>query len=167
MKASKKTDSVPGDIPKTILQEFLPEFASPVTAILRESVQSHTWPDVYKKEYHLPKKKVPEPETEDHLRGIGMTAWISKQLERLLLDWIWPHLQPHLDPDQMGGRKGCSVEHYIVKMVHFILESMDKDKNAAVLAVPVDYSKALNRMLHLDILQPDCTKSAKLCSKTN
>ena len=152
MKASKKTDSVPGDIPKTVLQEFLPEFASPVTAILRESVQSHTWPDVYKKEYHLPLKKVPEPETEDHLRGIGMTAWISKQLERLLLDWIWPHLQPHLDPDQMGGRKGCSVEHYIVKMVHFILESMDKDRNAAVLAVPVDYSKAFNRMLHSDIL---------------
>ena len=68
MKASKKTDSVPGDIPKTVLQEFLPEFASPVTAILWESVQSHTWPDVYKKEYHLPLKKVPEPETEDHLR---------------------------------------------------------------------------------------------------
>ena len=107
MKLSKKTDSVPGDIPKSILQEFLPEFSSPITAILREAVESHTWPDIYKKEYHLPLKKVPAPETEDQLRGIGMTAWISKQLERLLLDWIWPYLQPHLDPDQMGGEKGA------------------------------------------------------------
>ena len=164
MKTSKKTDSVPGDIPKTILQEFLPELASPITAILREAVASHTWPDIYKKEYHLPLKKVPAPETEDHLRGIGMTAWISKQLERLLLDWIWPYLQPHLDPDQMGGRKGCSVEHYIIKMVHFIQKSMDQDRNAAVLSVPVDFSKAFNRMLHSDILcnlvalnVPNCT----------
>ena len=41
MKAAKKTDSVPGDIPASILKEFLPEFASPVAAILREAVHSH------------------------------------------------------------------------------------------------------------------------------
>lgn len=37
-------------------------------------------------------------------------------------------------------------------MVHFILGSMDQDRNSAVLAVPVDYSKAFNPMLHSDIL---------------
>ena len=52
----------------------------------------------------------------------------------------------------MGGRRGCSIEHYIVKMVHCVLGSLDKDRNSAVLAVPVDYSKAFNRMLHSDIL---------------
>ena len=41
MKASKKTDSVPGDIPSSILKEFLPEFASPVTSILKEAVRTH------------------------------------------------------------------------------------------------------------------------------
>ena len=81
-----------------------------------------------------------------------MSAWVSKQLERLVLNWIWPYLEPHQDPDQMGGRKGCSVEHYIVKMVPFVLGSLDRDRNSAVLAVPVDYSKAFNRMLHSDIL---------------
>ena len=79
-------------------------------------------------------------------------AWISKQLERLVLNWIWPYIHPHLDPDQMGGRPGCSIEHYIVKMVHFILQSMDGDFDAAVLGVPVDYSKAFNRMKHSDIM---------------
>ena len=65
MKAAKKTDSVPGDIPAAILQEFLPEFTSPITAILRGSVLSHEWPDIYKKEfmyhlrkYHLPRRKM-------------------------------------------------------------------------------------------------------------
>jgi hypothetical protein len=57
-----------------------------------------------------------------------------------------------MDPDQMGGVPGCSVEHYIIKMVHFILGSMDGDSDAAVVAVPVDYSKAFNRMLHSNII---------------
>ena len=37
-------------------------------------------------------------------------------------------------------------------MIHFILRSMDGDNDAAVLAVPIDFSKAFNRMLHSDIL---------------
>jgi hypothetical protein len=152
MKRAKKTDSVPGDVPASILQEFLPEFASPITAILREAVQSHEWPEIYKKEFHLPLKKIPCPQTEDDLRGIGLTSWVSKQLERLVLNWIWPYVRPHLDPDQMGGRAGCSIEHYIIKMVQFILSSMNGNTNAAVVAVPVDYSKAFNRMQHSDIL---------------
>ena len=69
-----------------------------------------------------------------------------------MLDWIWPYIQPHLDPDQMGGRPGCSVEHYIIKMVQFILSSIDGNSNQAVNAVPVDYSKAFNRMKHSNIL---------------
>ena len=145
MKTAKKTDSVPGDIPSSILKDFLPEFASPITAILKQAVSTHTWPASYKREYHIPIQKVPSPQSEDDLRGIGLTCWISKQLERLVLNWIWPYIQPHLDPDQMGGRPGCSIEHYIVKMIHFILGSMDGDRDAAVLAVPVDFSKAFNR----------------------
>ena len=42
MKASKKTDSVPSDIPATILKEFLPEFTTPITAILKDAVENHT-----------------------------------------------------------------------------------------------------------------------------
>ena len=52
----------------------------------------------------------------------------------------------------MGGRSGCSIEHYIIKMVQFILSSMNGNPDAAVIAVPVDYSKAFNRMQHSDIL---------------
>ena len=52
----------------------------------------------------------------------------------------------------MGGVPGCSIEHYIVKMLNFILTSMDGKPNIAVLAVPVNFSKAFNRMLHSVIL---------------
>ena len=58
-----------------------------------------------------------------------------------------------MDPDQMGGVPGCSVEHYIIKIIHFILGNMDGDNNAAVVAVPVDFSKAFNWMLHSNIIK--------------
>ena len=157
MKAAKNTDSIPDDILATILKEFLPEFAFPVTSILQEAVENHTWPADFKKEYHLSLKKTPIPASEDELRGIVMSALVSKQLERLVLNRIWPYLKPHIDPDQMGGMAGCSVEHNIIKMVHFVLGNMDGDTNAAVIAVPVDYSKAFNRMLNSDNL---CNLSA-------
>ena len=70
MKRAKKTDSVPGDIPSNILKEFLPELALPVTAILKEAVSTHTWPEMWKKEFHIPLKKIPAPETKDDLGGI-------------------------------------------------------------------------------------------------
>ena len=92
MKAAKKTNSVPGDIPKTILKEFLPELATPITAIIKQAAESHTWPEVYKKEFHLALKKTPCPESEDEIRGLGLTAWASKQLVRFVLDWIWPYI---------------------------------------------------------------------------
>ena len=57
----------------------------------------------------------------------------------------------------MGGVPECSVEHYIISMVNFILKSTDGDRDAAVLAVAVDYRKAFNRMLHSNIL---CSLSA-------
>ena len=76
MKAAKKTDSVPGDIPKTILKEFLQELATPVTTIIKQAVKSHTWPKVYKKEIYLPIKKTPSPESKDDICGIGhLNSW--------------------------------------------------------------------------------------------
>ena len=99
MLEAKKTDSVPGDIPATILKEFLPELALPVSVIIKEAVNSHSWPEIYKKEYHIPLKKCPGPKSESELRGIGLTSFINKQLERYLLNWIWPFVRPDIDPD--------------------------------------------------------------------
>ena len=69
MLKAKKTDSVPGDIPKNILTEFLPEFTGPISTIIRTAINLHEWPDSFKKEYHLPIKKTPFPMSEDDLRG--------------------------------------------------------------------------------------------------
>ena len=148
LKAAKKTASTPHDIPIPILKEFLPELVAPVAAIYREAISSHQWPQCYKQERHLPIQKKQEPETEDDLRTLGLTVFFSKRLEALLIKWIWPYILPHLSKDQMGGIPGSSVVHYLVRMLHWILEKLDNSANepSAVLAVLIDFSKGFNRM---------------------
>ena len=143
IKAAKKSDSLQGDIPATILKEFLPECATPVTAIIKEAIKTHTWPEVFKKKYHVPIKKIPRTQTEDDVRGIGLTAWVSKQLKQVVLKWIQPYLKSHSDPDKMGGVPACSVEHHIIKVLNFIMSSMDGNQDAAVLSVPVDFQNGV------------------------
>ena len=151
---AKKTCSVPGDIPTDILDEFLPEFTSPITHIFNKAFSSHEWPEMFKKEFGVPIKKIPNPETEDDLRSIGLTPFLSKRMEKLLIKWIWKYISPHIKPDQLGGLPGCSIVHYIVRMVDFILKSLDNNaKNpSAVLGVTIDFSKAFNRMSHNKII---------------
>ena len=154
LKRGKKTCSVPGDIPIKILDEFLPELTAPVAAIYRESVNTHSWPESFKKEYHLPINKVPCPQSEDDLRNLGLTPFLSKRLEWFLIQWIWPYISPHIDLDQLGGLPGCSVNHYLIQMIDFIHKNLDngQKKPTAVLTGLVDFSKAFNRIDHNTIV---------------
>ena len=152
MTKSKKTDNVPGDIPKDQLKEFLPEFTRPISEIIRASIKYHEWPEAFKQEYHLPIKKIPIPTSEDDLRGLGLTQFISKRLEMVLINWIWPYIYPHIDTAQLGGVPGCSVVHYLTIMIHFILGKLDTKNPKAVIATLVDFSKAFNRISHNRLL---------------
>ena len=68
-----------------ILDEFLPELTAHIAAIYREAVATHTWPESYKKEYHIPINKVPTRESEDDLRNLGLTPFFCKRLEWFLI----------------------------------------------------------------------------------
>ena len=139
-----------GDLPIKVLTEFLPELTAPIAAIYREAISSHSWPSSWKKEYHLPIKKVPVPQSEDDLRNLGLTPCLSKRLEWFLIQWIWPYIEHHIDLDQLGGLPGCSVTHYLIQMLNFIHEKLDDGhmKPTAVICGLVDFSKAFNRIDH-------------------
>ena len=116
---------MPGDIPVKLLNEFLPELTAPIAAIYREAIETHSWPGSYKKEHHIPINKVPNPQSEDDLRNLGLTPFFSKRLEWILIQWIWPYISPHIDLDQLGGLPGCSVNHYLILMLDFIHKKID------------------------------------------
>ena len=73
-KTRKPRSSVPGDLPRRIVQEFAPELAAPVAKILRNIVQSGEWPRSWRVEQGIPLKKVTNPAVEDDLTLTNLTS---------------------------------------------------------------------------------------------
>ena len=76
IRAAKKPKSgTQNDLPKSLIQEFGPELAKPVSFIINNIFQSGEWPNDWKLENVIPIGKVPIPETEDDLRPISLTPF--------------------------------------------------------------------------------------------
>ena len=73
---------------------------------------------------------------------------MSKVYESFIGDWIFPYIDPFIDPGQCGGLKGSSITHYLVKLLHFVHSHLDLSQPHAVLLVLVDLEKAFNRVSH-------------------
>ena len=85
-KSKKPKSSVPGDIPRKLVQEFGPELACPAGIIFRNIAKTGHWPKPWRVEYGTPLKKVSNPETEDQLRIISLTSYISKVFEQYVIE---------------------------------------------------------------------------------
>ena len=149
IKRSKKTrSSVPGDLPRRIVQEFAPELAAPAAKIFRNIVRTGHWPKPWRVEYGTPIQKVNNPFDEDDLRIISLTSHLSKVFEQFVMGWLLEYVGDQLDWGQYGGKKGSSISHYLIDFLNFILYNQDLKIPQAVLAVLIDYSKAFNRCNH-------------------
>ena len=73
--AKKPKSGVPGDLPCTIIKEFSVELAKPLSIIINNIFRTAEWPADWLVEYVTPLGKVPQPETEDDLRPISLTAF--------------------------------------------------------------------------------------------
>ena len=63
-----------------------------------------------------------------------------------------------LDPDQFGGMKGNSINHYLIEMTNFILFNQDLKNPQATLAAFLDFKQGFNRCQHsifIDIMAKD------------
>ena len=58
------------------------------------------------------------------------------------------YIGSYIDPGQCGGLKGISINHYLMKLLHFTHSELDKNEPNAVLAVLVDLKKAFNKVDH-------------------
>ena len=101
----------------------------------------------------MPLKKVPNPDTEDQLRIISLTSFLSKVCEQFVLDWLLHYVKDKLDWKQYGGMKGSSITHYLIDFVNFVLYNQDLKVPHAVIAVMFDFSKAFNRINHHIIIR--------------
>ena len=149
MKAAKKPQSgVPGDLSSDILKEFTVELANPLHKLLNKIVKSSQWPNQWQMEYITPIGKIPQPQCEDDLRPIALTAFFSKVMEQFVVKWLLDIIGDKIDFRQYGGTKGNSISHYLIEFITFILYQQDNKEPTAVLASLIDFSKAFNRQDH-------------------
>ena len=146
--AKKPRSGVPFDLPKKITQEFSVELAGPLSRIISKIAERAIWPSHWKKEFVTPIGKIPQPETEDDLRPISLTAFFSKVTEHFVVMWLLEHIEHHIDFRQFGGVKGNSISHYLIEFINFILSNQENKVPTAVLACLIDFSKAFNRQNH-------------------
>ena len=149
IKSAKKPQSgVPRDLPREIIKEFSVELANPLHKLLNKIVKSATWPKQWRTEYITPIGKIPQPESEDDLRPIALTAFFSKVMEQFVVMWLLEIIGDQIDFRQYGGTKGNSISHYLIEFINFILYNQDNKDPTAVLACLIDFSKAFNRQDH-------------------
>ena len=152
MKAKKPNSSVPGDLPKKLVQQCAGPLAVPVKNIFNKMTVLAEFPPQWKIEHQLAIPKSYPPENEDDLRNIAKTPFLSKVYESFVAEWLLPIIKPYLDPGQCG-LKGFSITHYLIKLLHFVHSTLDHKKPHSVLTACVDISKAFNRVDHSLVVQ--------------
>ena len=113
----KKTATVIGDIPMTLIKFCAEELSFPLCDIFTRSVLYGEYPEIYKLEIVTPVAKVYPPRTVKDLRKISGTPNFSRIFEQFLAEIMIEDMKPTRDPSQYGNSKGVSTQHYLIKMV--------------------------------------------------
>ena len=153
LSAKKPKTVLPGDLPVKIVKEFSPELAKPVTLIFNRITETGEYPRQWVIEYQVAIPKVKPPQSADDLRNISSTSFFSKVYESFLGQWLFPYIEPFLDPGQCGGLRGSSITHYLVRLLHFTHKFLDKREPYAVLLALIDLEKAFNRVSHQLVIE--------------
>ena len=145
VKAKKPHGFVPGDIPRKLVRQCAKEIAKPAQIIFNSITKSASYPSKWKTEHQIPIPKIPHPTTEDELHNIAKTPFLSKVNESFIAQWTLAIIKPYLDPNQCGI-KGSSINHYLLKLLHFIHQTLDSRKPSAVLVASTGPSLGLGRV---------------------
>ena len=130
------------------MKHFSNQLAKPVASILNTTIQQGCWPNILKLEIVTPVPKVFHPKEIDDLRNISGLLNLDKIAEKIIAKMMIADMRKKLDPSQYANQKGISIQHYLVKLIDKILQTMDgnaKRESVAVLATLVDWKQAFPR----------------------
>ena len=137
-----------GDVPAKLIKEFAAYLAEPLTDILNTSVGRGEYPKIYKFEVSTPVPKSHPTEKLTQLRNISGLFNFDKVMEKLLAEMMIADMAAKMDPAQYGNQRGISIQHYLINMVHRILQVLDNNSRRdtfAVIASLIDWNNAFPR----------------------
>ena len=148
---NKKAATIKGDIPMKLISEFSVELAFPLSYLINFIFESGTYPDIWKVEHVTPVPKFYPPEQLSDLRKISGLLNFSKIADKIMGEFIAEDMKSSRDQAQYGNEKNLSIQHYIIKMLHKILLSVDKNSQSEAFSViiqMIDWSQAFDRQSH-------------------
>ena len=146
-----KAAGVPGDIPMKLISDFSFELSRPMAHIVNTCFTQGIYPNLWKLEFVTPVPKVHPPEKLSDLRKISGLFNLSKITDKIIAEIITEDMKVTRDKAQYGNLKKVSVQHYVIKMVHKILTSVDENtisKSMAVILEMIDWKQAFDRQSH-------------------
>ena len=149
IKTNKAT--APGDIPARIIKDFALYLCIPFADIVNSGLKNGKWPTQYKRETITPTPKQFPPETAEMLRPIANLCNLNKIMEKIVSEMVICDMSDKLDPSQYGNQKHTSIQHYLVRLLHRVLTSVDRNSKGevnAVLCMFVDWKQAYSRQCH-------------------
>ena len=148
---NKKAATVDGDIPMKLISEFSVEIAFPLSHIINSCIESGIYPQLWKLEHVTPVPKVFPPEQLKDLRKISGLMNFSKITDKIVGEYIIEDMKPTRDKSQYGNEKNISIQHYLIKLLHKTLLSVDENTQSEAFAViigMIDWSQAFDRQSH-------------------
>lgn len=128
----------------------------PITHIVNFSINSSTFPDLYKISIVKPLYKKGDPLSLNNYRPISILPAISKILERVIADQMISFLEEHnlLFKNQYGFRKNLSTK---LALTNFISKCIDTlESGGSAVASFVDISKAFDSVNHKILMKKLC-----------
>ena len=117
--------------------------------VINTSIRQGCWPNIFKLEVVTPVPKQFPPKNIDELRNISGLLNLDKIAEKIIAKMMISDMIENIDPSQYANQKGLSFQHYLVKFIDRVLQSVDgassKREACAVLATLVDWKQAFPR----------------------
>ena len=136
------------DVSSFIVKEAFLILISKVTYMFNLSIQSSTFPKMWKLASVIPIPKAGNLTNVKNYRPISLLPLPGKILEKLIHCQLSNYLETEslLSEDQYGFRKGRSTIHSVAQLVNYV------NKKMPTLAVYVDFKKALDCVQHPALL---------------
>ena len=140
-----------GGIPIRLIHACSSYLATPLAMMYNQCLLEGVFPDKFKKAFITPIPKKTSPTSPSDLRPISKTPIISKVFEDFILQWLLAEVEHKIDPMQFGFRRGHSTIHYLVRLLHDLLEHQELSETLADIIIS-DFVKAFNLLDHETVI---------------
>ena len=117
------------------MKHFAVYMAEPLTDIVNGSIKRGEYPKIYKFEVSILVPKSYPTFNTSQLRNISGLLYVWQNHGKLISEIIIFDIAAKMDSSQYGNKKGVSIQHYIVKMIHRIINTLDNNSKGETFAV--------------------------------